>query len=82
MDYGLLSYESQWRWKMQLDSNLRQILGLDDSAPRVKERNRRGVMVYSHKTAGAIQVFTNESWERNKKYYVPRQGSRSVMKKF
>ena len=75
-------YESQWKWKMQLDSNLRQVLGLDSPPPRVIERNRRGVMVYSHKTAGEIQVFTNDSWKRNKDYYVSRQGSRSVMKKF
>jgi len=67
---------------MQLDSNLRKVLGLDSPTPRVIERNRRGVMVYSHKTGGELQLFTNDSWSRNEKYYTTRQGSRSVMKKF
>ncbi len=44
--------------------------------PKVK-----GHMVYGHKTAGSIQIFTNESWERNKKYYVP-NGPRSCVKNF
>jgi hypothetical protein len=66
---------------MQLDSNLRQILGLDDPPIREVVRNRKGVMVYGHKTAGSIQVFTNESWQRNKKYYVS-NGPRSAVKNF
>ena len=66
---------------MQLDSNLRQILGLDDPPIREVVRNRKGVMVYGHKTAGSIQVFTNESWQRNKKYYVA-NGPRSAVKNF
>ena len=64
-----------------MDANTRAILGLDNPPPREKTRNRKGVMVYGHKTAGSIQVFTNESWERNKKYYVP-NGPRSTVKNF
>ena len=65
-----------------MKDSVRQILGLDDPAPREVERNRKGVMTYGHKTAGSIQIFTNESWERNKKYYVPRPGHRSCMAKY
>jgi hypothetical protein len=61
---------------------VRQLLGLDDPPPRELTKNRRGVMVYGHKTAGEIQIFNNESWARNKKYYVPRKGCKSVMKQF
>jgi|MDSV01.2.fsa_nt_gb hypothetical protein len=67
--------------KSNLAKSTADILGLNAPPPRVKERNRRGVMVYGHKTAGSIQVFTNESWERNKKYYVP-NGPRSAVKNF
>ena len=41
----------------------------------------RGVMVYTEKTNGFIEIHTNESWERNKKYYVA-QGARSAVKNF
>jgi len=41
----------------------------------------RGVMVYTEKTNGFIEIHTNESWQRNKKYYVA-QGARSVVKNF
>jgi hypothetical protein len=64
-----------------MNSNLRAILGLDNAPIREVTRNRRGVMNYGHKTAGSIQIFTNESWERNKKYYVP-NGPRSCVKNF
>jgi hypothetical protein len=64
-----------------MNSNLRAILGLDSAPPREVTRNRRGVMNYGHKTAGSIEIFTNESWERNKKYYVP-NGPRSCVKNF
>lgn len=67
--------------KERMNANLKAILGLDSQAPRETTRNRRGVMNYGHKTAGSIQVFTNESWERNKKYYVP-NGARSCVKNF
>ena len=36
---------------------VRQLLGLDDPPPRELTKNRRGVMVYGHKTAGEIQIF-------------------------
>lgn len=64
-----------------MNSNLRAILGLDDVPPRETTRNRRGVMSYGHKTGGSIEIFTNESWEKNKKYYVA-NGARSCVKNF
>jgi hypothetical protein len=64
-----------------MNENIKAILGLNSVPPRETTRNRRGVMNYGHKTAGSIQVFTNESWERNKKYYVP-NGPRSCVKNF
>jgi hypothetical protein len=63
------------------DKNIRAILGLDEPEPREITKNRRGVMSYGHKTAGTLQVMTNESWERNKDYYVAR-GARSAVKNF
>jgi len=63
------------------DSNLRAILGLDEPTPREITKNRRGVMIYGHKTAGTLQIMTNESWARNKDYYVPK-GARSAVKNF
>jgi len=63
------------------DKNVRAILGLDEPEPREITKNRRGVMIYGHKTAGTLQVMTNESWERNKDYYVAR-GARSAVKNF
>ena len=63
------------------DKNLRMVLGLDSPPPRNTERYK-GVMTFDHKTGGSVQVMTAESYERNKKYYVPRKGCRSVMKRF
>lgn len=63
------------------DKSVRAVLGLDDPEPREITKNRRGVMIYGHKTAGTLQVMTNESWERNKDYYVAR-GARSAVKNF
>ena len=63
------------------NKNVRAILGLDEPTPREITKNRRGVMSYSAKDTGSLQIFTNESWERNKHYYVP-NGARSVMKNF
>jgi hypothetical protein len=63
------------------DKNVRAILGLDEPTPREITKNRRGVMSYSAKDTGSLQIFTNESWERNKHYYVA-NGPRSVMKNF
>ena len=63
------------------DPNLRKILGLDDPPPRVTEKVK-GVMTFDHKTGGSVQVMSAESYKRNKKYYVPRKGCRSVMKRF
>ena len=62
-------------------NNIRDILGLDVPPPRVTEKVR-GVMTFDHKTGGSVQIMSAESYERNKKYYVPRKGCRSVMKRF
>ena len=61
--------------------NIRDILGLDVPPPRITEKVR-GVMTFDHKTGGSVQVMSAESYARNKKYYVPRKGCRSVMKRF
>lgn len=61
--------------------NIRDILGLDVPPPRVTEKVR-GVMTFDHKTGGSVQIMSAESYARNKKYYVPRKGCRSVMKRF
>lgn len=65
-----------------MNSNTRSILGLDNTVPREVTRNRRGVMTYSAKDTGSLQMFTNDSWERNKHYYVPASGGRSCVKNF
>jgi len=65
-----------------MNANTRAILGLDEPPAREIVKNRRGVMSYSAKDTGSLQIFTNESWERNKHYYVPASGGRSVMKNF
>ena len=64
-----------------IDKNVRAILGLDEPEPREITKNRRGVMSYSAKDTGNLQIFTNESWERNKHYYQP-NGARSGVKNF
>lgn len=63
------------------DKSVRAVLGLDEPEPRELTKNRRGVVSYSAKDTGNLQIFTNESWERNKKYYVP-NGPRSCVKNF
>jgi hypothetical protein len=65
-----------------MNANTRAILGLDEPPAREIVKNRRGVMSYSAKDTGSLQIFTNESWERNKHYYVSNCGGRSVMKNF
>jgi hypothetical protein len=64
-----------------MTDNIRAILGLDEPPTREVTRNRKGVMSYSAKDTGCLQLFTNDSWERNKKYYVP-NGPRSCVKNF
>ena len=44
--------------------------------PKVKGR-----MVYGHKTGGTIEIMSAESFEANKKYFVP-NGPRSSVKNF
>ena len=64
-----------------MNANTRAILGLDNPPVRETSRNRKGVMSYSAKDTGCLQLFTNESWERNKKYYIA-NGARSCVKNF
>ena len=66
---------------MIVRAKIEDILGTLDPPPRETEKNRKGVMIYSHKTGGEIQVFSNEEWDRNKKYYKS-SGGRSNMKNF
>ncbi len=48
----------------------------------VQQKSRpRGVMIYTEKTNGFIEIHTSDSWERNKKYYVA-HGARSAVKNF
>lgn len=42
----------------------------------------RGVMIYSHKTGGEIEIHSAESWREKKKYYVPAGGGRSARANF
>jgi len=48
----------------------------DHDQPKVKGR-----MVYSHKTGGEIEIMSTESWDANKKYFIP-NGPRSSVKNF
>ena len=44
-------------------------------------RRPKGVRVFDHKTGGELQVMSAESWEENRKYYIP-NGARSCVKNF
>jgi len=66
---------------MIVRAKIEDILGTHCPPPREIEKNRKGVMIYSHKTGGEIQVFSNDEWERNKKYYKSSRG-RSNMRNF
>ena len=41
----------------------------------------KGVMIYSHKTGGEIEIHSADSWRDKRKYYVP-NGARSAVKNF
>ncbi len=41
----------------------------------------KGRIVYGHKTGGEIEIYTAESWNRNKKYFLA-NGARSAVKNF
>lgn len=49
-------------------------------APREKELNRFGVMIWDHKTGGTCQVLNGASWKNAKRYNIPRRGQSSVIK--
>jgi hypothetical protein len=41
----------------------------------------KGVMLWAHKTAPELQIMSSDSWQDQKKYYVP-NGARSAVKNF
>jgi hypothetical protein len=41
----------------------------------------KGRMVYGHKTAGEIEIHSAQSWQENKRYFIP-NGARSSLKNF
>ena len=47
----------------------------------IGSRRVKGRMVYGHKTGASIEIMSAESWDRNKKYFVP-NGPRSSVKNF
>lgn len=49
--------------------------------PRETQRNRFGRMIYGHKTAGAIEIMTRDTFDNTRKYYVA-NGARSAVKNF
>jgi hypothetical protein len=42
----------------------------------------KGRMVYGHKTAGEIEILSAQSWQENKKYFIPNGKGRSSVKNF
>ena len=50
-------------------------------SPRITERNRFGVMVWDHKTAGTCQVMSADSFN-NAKQYMALPGHRSGIRKY
>jgi hypothetical protein len=42
---------------------------------------RKGIMTYSHKTGGEIQIMSADFYDKNKRYFIP-DGARSVVKNF
>jgi hypothetical protein len=57
---------------MTRTSSIADILGLNDSPRRETHRNRKGVMIYYHKTGGEIQISTNDEYNKNRGYFNPR----------
>lgn len=49
--------------------------------PRETVRNRFGRMIFSHKTAGTIEILSKETFDNTKKYYTA-NGARSAVKNF
>ena len=41
----------------------------------------KGRMVYSHKTGAEIEILSEESWNENKRYFIP-NGAHSALKNF
>ena len=47
----------------------------------MSEPRKKGIMVYGHKTGAEIEILSEESWNENKKYFIP-NGARSAVKNF
>lgn len=41
----------------------------------------KGILIFDHKTGGTLQTMSEESYNKNKKYYIP-LGARSAVKNF
>ena len=52
-----------------------------NAVPRETSKNRFGRMTFAHKTGGEVEIFTAESFQATKKYYVA-NGARSAVKNF
>lgn len=42
----------------------------------------KGRQVYGHKTGAEIEIHSADSWNRNKKYFIPNGNGRSCVKNF
>jgi len=65
--------------KGRLELNLKTCRTCAFTGPDVPKP--KGRQVYGHKTGCEIEIHTAESWERNKKYFIP-SGARSCVKNF
>lgn len=63
----------------RLELNLKTCRACAFTGPDVPKP--KGRQVYGHKTGCEIEIHTAESWERNKKYFIP-SGARSCVKNF
>lgn len=67
---------------MHVKATIDAILGKDAPPRREVQKNRFGVMVFDHKTAGTCQVLTGEQYGHAKKYDVGRHTYGSNLRRF
>ena len=67
---------------MKVKANIDEILGRNQTPKREITKNRFGVMVFDHKTAGSCQVLTGEQFGNAKKYDVGRNSYGSNLGRF
>lgn len=67
--------------KVRLEFGLKICKSCAFSLPDHDQATIKGRMVYSHKTGGEIEIMSTESFEANRKYFVP-NGPRSSVKNF